>query len=161
QKRRGLFLADRITEILLVLMAAHDDGLRQHASEVGRLSESVAGRLGLGVAERTLVRRTAELHDIGKLGVDRRVLDKPKPADEARAELETYAGSQFDRAVVSALVAELFDRDPVAEELAAPPSGDGSLRRPARLHALLESASMVEDPDHLSEALDAVAQVVG
>jgi HD-GYP domain-containing protein (c-di-GMP phosphodiesterase class II) len=242
QKRRGLFLADRVGEILLLLMGAHDEGLQLHASDGARLSESVAGRLGLGVAERTLVRRTAELHDVGKLAVDRSVLDKSEPLDEAEweqirrhtlvgdellqlfpslatvaslvratherpdgagypdgtgadaiplgarivsacdayhamvsnrpyatarsgddacAELEAYAGSQFDRSVVSALVAELSDRRPVAEESAATPSEDSSLRRLARLHALLESASVVEDPDHLPDALDAVAQVVG
>ncbi len=242
QRRRGLVAADRIAEVLLVVMGAHDETLRDHSTEVARLSETVAAKMGLGVAERALVRRTAELHDIGKLAVPRSVLDKAGALDEAEwaqirlhtlvgeellslfpclhgvaelvrathewydgsgypdgartddiplvarivaacdayhamlsdrpyaaarsdedacAELEASTGTQFDPAVVAAIATEVANRRAIAGETLARDSGDGSLHGLARLHALLESATMVEDPDDLPRALDAVARVIG
>jgi GGDEF domain-containing protein len=38
QKRRGLVFADRITEVLLALMNAHQPELRAHAVEVAKLT---------------------------------------------------------------------------------------------------------------------------
>jgi diguanylate cyclase (GGDEF)-like protein len=242
QKRRGLVFADRVTELLLTLMDAHHPELRVHAREVARLSDTVAEKLGLGLAERSLVRRTAELHDLGKLSISAAVLEKAAPLDEAEwaqirrhtiageellqrlpslegvaplvrstherydgggypdgtsgdatplaarivatcdayhamtsarpyaetqsheaacAELEACAGMQFDAGVVAALIAELGHPNlPVADAL-GDASGAGSLHGLARLHALLESASLVEHPDELPRALEAVARVVG
>ncbi len=244
QKRRGLVFPDRVGELLLALTQAHDETLAAHAREVARLADAVAARLGLSVADRGLVRRTAELHDIGKLAISREVLAKPEPLDdrewqeirshtlageellsffpslaavaalvrstherfdgdgypdgldrttiplvarivaacdayeamvtdriygptrtsaEACAELEGAAGRQFDAAVVDALLAEVagerrsdLGRGGLTEE----PSEDTELHRLARLHALLESATVVEHADDLPRALDAVARVV-
>lgn len=244
QKRRGLVFADRVGELLLALTEAHDRGLGAHAREVARLSDAVAARLGLSVAERGLVRRTAELHDIGKLAISPDVLLKSGPLDrqewreirrhtlagedllgffpalapvaalvrsthervdgdgypdgldveaiplvsrivaacdaydamiteriyaptrtsaDACAELESVTGEQFDPAVVAALLAEVagervssLGSDP--REGAAPE--DTELHRLARLHALLESATIVEHGDDLPRALEAVARVV-
>jgi diguanylate cyclase (GGDEF)-like protein/putative nucleotidyltransferase with HDIG domain len=242
QKRRGLVFGDRVGEVLLALMNAHDPELRTHAAEVARLSEAVADRLGLGITERSLVRRTAELHDVGKLAISSAVLGKPGPlddveraqilthtmvgeellrplagldavaslvratherfdgkgypdgaagediplaarivaacdayhamigdrpyvtarsGDEACSELESRAGAQFDPAVVAALAAEIADQRRAAADPLGDPSADGTLHGLARLHALLESASLVEHPDELPRALEAVARVVG
>jgi diguanylate cyclase (GGDEF)-like protein/putative nucleotidyltransferase with HDIG domain len=242
QKRRGLVFADRVGELLLLLMHAHDPELRTHAAEVARLSEALAERLGLGMAERALVRRAAEFHDVGKLAISRAVLDKagrlddaewelirahpvvgaellqPLPSlnavaslvratherhdgagypdgvrgedvplaarivavcdayhamvserpyaaarsvEDACAELEACAGTQFDRGVVTALVAELADRRLARADALSNSFDNGSLHGLARLHALLESASVVDHPDELPGALDAVAQVIG
>jgi diguanylate cyclase (GGDEF)-like protein len=242
QKRRGLVFADRVGELLLLLMHAHDPELRTHAADVARLSDAVADRLGLGIAERSLVRRTAEFHDVGKLAISRAVLDKAGPLDDAEwelirahpvvgaellqplpsldavaslvratherhdgtgypdgargedvplaarivaacdayhamvserpyaaarsvksacAELEACAGTQFDRGVVTALVAELADRRLARADALSNSFDNGSLHGLARLHALLESASVVDHPDELPGALDAVAQVIG
>ena len=244
QKRRGLVFADRVGELLLALTDAHDETLGTHAREVARLADAVAARLGLSVADRGLVRRTAELHDIGKLAIRPEVLTKTGPLDEqewreirrhtlagedllnlfpslagvaalvrstherfdgdgypdgldsntiplvarivaacdaydamvtdriygpmrtvaeACAELEAAAGKQFDATVVGALVAEVAGRRSSALGAAASVGGaseDSELHRLARFHALLQSATIVEDADELPRALEAVAQVV-
>jgi diguanylate cyclase (GGDEF)-like protein len=241
QKRRGLVFADRLAEVLLAIVGAHDEALRAHGVEVAALAEAAGGRLGLGASDRALVRRTAELHDLGKLAVPRAVLDKPGPldsdewahirqhtvvgeellalfpplagvaalvratherydgdgypdgasaeqiplaarvvaacdayhamrsarpyaarrsGDEARAELELSAGSHFDPAVVSAVAAEL-DGQRVAPGEPSGSTDEAPLHQLTRLHALLESASVVEDADDLPRALEAVARVVG
>ena len=242
QKRRGLVLADRVSEIMLTLMHAHQPDLHTHAVEVAKLTDAVSHRLGLGIAERSLARRTAELHDLGKLAIGLDVLEKPTTLSEpewvemrrhtirgeellrpigalapaaplvratherydgsgypdgvsgddiplaarivaacdafhamiserpyakeltpaeACGELEAYAGTQFDPTVVAALVAEITDQRLVVGEALTGERDDVSLHGLARLHALLESASLVEDPDELPRALDAVARVVG
>ena len=61
QRRRGLVFPDRVVELLLTLMEAYDSTLSKHARDVARLADAVAARLGLSVAERGLVKRTAEL----------------------------------------------------------------------------------------------------
>jgi diguanylate cyclase (GGDEF)-like protein len=244
QKRRGLVFPDRVGELLLALIQAHDETLDAHAREVARLSDAVAARLGLSVAERGLVRRTAELHDIGKLAISTKVLTNPGPLDdqewqeirrhtlageellgffpslapiaalvrstherfdgagypdglessgiplvarivaacdafdamvsdriygptrttaEACGELEASSGDQFDAAVVAALLAEVRgERSSTLgpEDRTDEQSEDTELHRLARLHALLESATIVEHADDLPRALEAVARVV-
>jgi diguanylate cyclase (GGDEF)-like protein len=242
QKRRGLVFADRLVELVLTLTGAHSDELATHAREVARLSDAVAARLGLGLAERALVRRTAELHDVGKLAIDVALLEKAgplteaelalvhrhtidgeelllrlpaleavaplvrstherydgggypdgtradeiplaarvvavcdayhamvserpyavaRPSEDACAELEACAGTQFEPAVVAALLAEIADRRLAPGTAIGAPSDDDSLHALARLHALLESATLVEHPEELPGALDAVARVIG
>jgi diguanylate cyclase (GGDEF)-like protein len=244
QRRRGLVFPDRIGDLLLTLMEAHDPTLARHAREVARLADAVAARLGLSVADRGLVKRTAELHDIGKLALSDAVLAKSGPLDreewdevrrhtlagerllrsfpsldpvgalvrstherfdgsgypdglagaeiplvarivaacdafdamvsartyrptrtsgEAGVELAASAGTQLDTDVVAALMAEVAGerRSPVeveAHQIAPPDERD--LHRLARLHALLESATVVEHADDLPRALEAVARVV-
>src|SRR5262249_16852773 len=82
QKRRGLVFPDRVGELLLALTQAHDETLAAHAREVARLADAVAARLGLSVADRGLVRRAAELHDVGKLAISRDVLAKAGALDQ-------------------------------------------------------------------------------
>jgi diguanylate cyclase (GGDEF)-like protein len=242
QRRRGLVYADRISEVMLTLMSVHQRELRTHADGVAKLTDAVGHRLGLGIAERSLARRAAELHDLGKLAISRDVLEKASPLTdgewaeirlhtvrgeellrpvealasaapvvratherydgagypdgasgegiplgarivaacdafhamiserpyakqlspaEACAELEACAGTQFDPVVVAALVAEITDQRMLVGEALGGESDDVSLHGVARLHALLESASLVEHPDELPRALDAVARVVG
>ncbi|HEY7604562.1 MAG TPA: diguanylate cyclase [Gaiellaceae bacterium] len=244
QRRRDLVFPDRLGELLLTLMEAYDSTLGQHARQVARIADAVAARLGLSVAERGLVKRTAELHDIGKLALSETVLTKSGPLDqeewqeirqhtlagekllrafpdlapvaalvrstherfdgtgypdgltgaeiplvarivaacdafdamvsarryrptrssgEAAGELAASAGTQLDTDVVAALTAEVVGERQAAVEVeahAALPAADGELHRHARLHALLESATMVEHADDLPRALEAVARVV-
>jgi diguanylate cyclase (GGDEF)-like protein len=243
QKRRGLIFPDRVGDLLLALTQAHDESLAKHAREVARLADAVAARLGLSVADRGLVRRTAELHDVGKLAISREVLAKPGPLDEpewreirrhtlageellnffpslapvaalvrstherfdgdgypdgldrnaiplvarivaacdayeamvtdrtygptrtsaeACAELEASSGRQFDAEVVAALLAEVAGErnSDLGPRMAEEPAEDTEMHRLARLHALLESATVVEHADDLPRALEAVARVV-
>jgi putative nucleotidyltransferase with HDIG domain len=48
-----------------------------HSKEVTVVAVGIANSLGLGAKEITIVRRAALLHDIGKLSVPNKILDKP------------------------------------------------------------------------------------
>jgi|tagenome__1003787_1003787.scaffolds.fasta_scaffold20667829_2 two-component system cell cycle response regulator len=61
----------------------HARGLATHARAVASLAGRVCARLGLDEDQTRLIERAALLHDIGKLGVPRRILDKPGPLDDA------------------------------------------------------------------------------
>jgi putative nucleotidyltransferase with HDIG domain len=52
-----------------------------HSARVALVTEHVAERLGLAAPERRWLRRGALLHDVGKLGVSNRILDKAGPLD--------------------------------------------------------------------------------
>src|SRR3954451_23561159 len=94
------------------------------------------------------------------------------PAD-ARAELERCAGTQFDPAVVVALIAELMEphrrHHPMADAVAAAAEAavteGGSLAAFARLQSQLDAASQIaragELPGALETVADAVAQTLG
>lgn len=53
----------------------------QHSSRVAGLAVFIAEQLGLPEANRVRLRRAGLLHDIGKLGVPNRILDKPGTLD--------------------------------------------------------------------------------
>lgn len=54
-----------------------------HSSRVAELTEKIAAELGFTAARRRWLVRGALLHDIGKLGVSSRILDKPGKLDAA------------------------------------------------------------------------------
>jgi putative two-component system response regulator len=73
-------LADTKAEILVRLARAaeyRDDVTGRHAERVGLLSSRIADEMGLPPMEVDLIRRTAPLHDIGKIGVPDTILRKP------------------------------------------------------------------------------------
>ena len=53
-----------------------------HSERVGLFADLIAARLGLDPAARRRLARSARLHDIGKLGVSSRVLEKPGALDD-------------------------------------------------------------------------------
>lgn len=57
-----------------------------HSVRVARYTDLVAEELGIDPARRRWLRRGALLHDVGKLGVSNRVLDKPGKLDESEWE---------------------------------------------------------------------------
>ena len=118
---------------------------------------------GLGGQAIPLVSRIVAACDAYDAMVSDRVYAPQLSGAEACAELEACAGTQFDAAVVAALLAEVAG-EPVpavgADAKALVSARDGELHGLSRLHALLDSATVVEDPDDLPRALDAVARVV-
>jgi putative nucleotidyltransferase with HDIG domain len=52
-----------------------------HSDRVGSIADGIAQQLGLGEDNRRALRRAAMLHDIGKLGVSSRILEKPGKLD--------------------------------------------------------------------------------
>jgi diguanylate cyclase (GGDEF)-like protein len=97
-----------------------------------------------------------------------RVYRRGMSAAAARAELEACAGTQFDPAVVAALIAELMEPhrlNPMAAAVSsaahhAQPGEAGTLAAFARLHSQLDAASLIESPDELPRALQTVAAAV-
>jgi HD-GYP domain-containing protein (c-di-GMP phosphodiesterase class II) len=246
QQNRSPSLGERYAELLLHIQRSLQPDTSDHALDVALLAAGVATRLGVDPVDRARVRRTAELHDVGKLAIDHAIVAKPGPLDdaewkqmrthtiageelllaasplhavaplvrasherwdgggypdgvagediplaarivaacdaydamvtdrpyrrgmsmaEAKAELVACEGTQFDPAVVTALLAELAEphHKPVIAPAATgqePAIDGGSLAAFARLHAMLDSASLIESPDELPRALEAVASVI-
>jgi diguanylate cyclase (GGDEF)-like protein/putative nucleotidyltransferase with HDIG domain len=69
--------ADRAIALLAAALELHDGATAEHSDDVAELALAVAARLGLGADETELVRRTALLHDVGKLAIPRDLLLKP------------------------------------------------------------------------------------
>lgn len=66
---------------------AKDDYTSAHGQDVAGMSERVALRIGLTVAEARDVRYAAMLHDIGKIAVPSEILLKPGPLSDAEWEI--------------------------------------------------------------------------
>lgn len=72
--------AGTVRESLSLLAAVadfHDDDTDQHAYRVGVLSGAIADALGLSERFIAMLGQAAPLHDIGKVGISRRILLKP------------------------------------------------------------------------------------
>jgi putative two-component system response regulator len=72
--------SDTVREGLSALAAMadyHDDDSGRHAQRVGCLAAAIAQALELPGASVSLLRAAAPLHDIGKVGISRRILLKP------------------------------------------------------------------------------------
>jgi hypothetical protein len=86
QERRETGDAERAAERIRALVAAltsHDRRTRGHAERVRVFTDLLAIEFGLGREDRDRLRWSALLHDIGKLEVARRILNKPgKLTDE-------------------------------------------------------------------------------
>jgi diguanylate cyclase (GGDEF)-like protein/putative nucleotidyltransferase with HDIG domain len=76
---RSSVAGDQARGVLMNTMHAKQPALRDHSTEVAELAVTVARRLGLTAEEVDEVRRAAELHDVGKVGIPDAILDKPGP----------------------------------------------------------------------------------
>ena len=54
-----------------------------HSDRVGQITAALSAELGFAPAEQRKLVRAARLHDVGKLGVSNRILDKPGPLNDA------------------------------------------------------------------------------
>jgi len=79
-RERTSELADTRTEILHRLARAaeyRDDITGRHAERVGMMASLIGAEFGMSAREVDLIRRTAPLHDVGKIGVPDSILRKP------------------------------------------------------------------------------------
>ncbi|MFC3594834.1 HD-GYP domain-containing protein [Novosphingobium piscinae] len=53
-----------------------------HSDRVGHFADALSGYMGMAAPERRVLRRAAILHDVGKLGVSSRILEKPGKLDD-------------------------------------------------------------------------------
>jgi len=79
-RRRGA-PASRLSR-LLARLAANDPEHAAHGRLVGQYAHTAARELGLPATTGNSLRLAGELHDVGKLEMPRRILEKPGPLDE-------------------------------------------------------------------------------
>ena len=68
-------------------MDAKDENTSQHSVRVSEYSVLIAKRLGYNEEQCETLRKTALLHDIGKIGIPDRVLNKPSRLDDEEYEI--------------------------------------------------------------------------
>jgi HD-GYP domain-containing protein (c-di-GMP phosphodiesterase class II) len=82
---------DRIARAFAEIIDAKSPFTFRHSSNVADLACSVGRIMGFGAEARRRVYRAGLLHDIGKLGISNRILDKTGPlTPEERAEVERH-----------------------------------------------------------------------
>ena len=72
---------DRIARAFALVVDAKSAFTYQHSDRVAAISESIAAEMDMPAPERVRLRHAALLHDIGKLSVPNRILDKPGQLD--------------------------------------------------------------------------------
>jgi putative nucleotidyltransferase with HDIG domain len=72
---------DRVAEAFARIVDAKSPYTASHSAGVAEIAEAIAVTMGLDVPTRRLLRRAGLLHDVGKLGVSNRILDKPGKLD--------------------------------------------------------------------------------
>ncbi|MGQ0815233.1 MAG: HD-GYP domain-containing protein [Gemmatimonadota bacterium] len=77
---------DQIAEAFAQIIDAKSPYTFEHSTGVARLGRGIAARLGMDAQEQRRVYRAGLLHDVGKLGVSNRILDKPGKLDAAEWE---------------------------------------------------------------------------
>lgn len=74
-------------ELLVTIQREREPELTDQHEDVSRLAVAVGRELGLDVEEVDVLRRAAELHDIGSIAIPDEILRKPGPLDEIEWEL--------------------------------------------------------------------------
>jgi diguanylate cyclase (GGDEF)-like protein len=83
QKTSGRKSAGRqSTDVLLRVLTERSIGLEEHTSEVARLTQKTARRLGQSTEDVRRIALAAELHDIGKTAIPDAILNKPGPLND-------------------------------------------------------------------------------
>jgi putative nucleotidyltransferase with HDIG domain len=72
---------DRVAEAFARIVDAKSPYTASHSAGVAEIADGIAVTMGLGAPTRRLLRRAGLLHDVGKLGVSNRILDKPGKLD--------------------------------------------------------------------------------
>jgi HD-GYP domain-containing protein (c-di-GMP phosphodiesterase class II) len=84
-ENRELFIGT--VKALATAIDNKDPYTRGHSERVSRFSVAIARRLGLTEDEVEKVRISALLHDVGKIGIDDRILKKPAPLTDEEFEI--------------------------------------------------------------------------
>ena len=87
-----------IIERLAIAAEFRDDNTGQHTHRVGQMSALVAKQMGLPDSQVSLIRRAAELHDVGKIGVPDTILmkiGKLTPAEFEIIKTHTVIGARI------------------------------------------------------------------
>jgi len=85
---RGL---DEVARAFAEIIDAKSSYTYQHSTNVAKYARATAFELGFEKRDVSILNRAALLHDIGKLGVSSRILDKAGPmTDEERAEMQRH-----------------------------------------------------------------------
>jgi putative nucleotidyltransferase with HDIG domain len=74
---------DLVAEAFARVIDAKSPWTYSHSTGVARIATQIAGHLGFSTPEVRDLRRAALLHDLGKLGVSNRILDKPGKLTDA------------------------------------------------------------------------------
>jgi HD-GYP domain-containing protein (c-di-GMP phosphodiesterase class II) len=94
EENRQLFVGT--VKALAAAIDGKDRYTRGHSERVARFSVAIAERLGLPEAEIETLRISAILHDVGKIGIDDKVLKKPaKLTDEEFEIMKTHPQKGF------------------------------------------------------------------
>ena len=72
---------DRIAHAFALVVDAKSNFTYHHSDRVAAICEAIANQMGVPEPQRVRLRRAALLHDIGKLSVPNRILDKPGTLD--------------------------------------------------------------------------------
>ncbi len=94
----GATEAARTIAMLAAAIAAHDRHTRNHSERVRAYTDLIAEQMGIDEDARARLRWAALLHDVGKLGVPRQVINKAGPLDEhewATVRLHPYEGDRL------------------------------------------------------------------
>ncbi|MEA2239463.1 MAG: hypothetical protein QOC81_4187 [Thermoanaerobaculia bacterium] len=93
--------------MLAAAIDAKDPYTRGHSERVARYSVAIGKNLALGEQEMRNLRISALLHDVGKIGIDDRILRKPGALSED--EFEVMKGHPAKGAAIMSGVAQLID----------------------------------------------------
>jgi putative nucleotidyltransferase with HDIG domain len=101
---------DRIAEAFARVIDAKSPFTARHSERVAEIADGIAAALGFDAGERRIMRRAALLHDIGKLAISNRILDKPdKLTDEEFRAVQTHPAHTLSILRRAPCFAELAD----------------------------------------------------
>ena len=112
-----------VKDALLELLTQQSDAHMAHLAEVAALATLTATRLGLLPTLVELTRLGAELHDVGKIGIPAKILDKPGPLD-AEEQWFVQRHSEIGERILSASPA-LREIAPIVRAVHERPDGRG------------------------------------
>ncbi len=85
---------DRVADAFALVIDAKSPWTNRHSHGVAHWATELSGLMGMSPEERPAFRRCALLHDIGKLAVSSRILDKPGPLSASeRVQVERHAAT--------------------------------------------------------------------